>query len=136
MFNFGVIEGIMRFEGPIPVPKSEKGEVDSKTRKREDLEDEDLDIGLLPSYAEDHLPHDYSEKDFFLGANDKPIARRQTCRYRWRGSETGEGEIQLDSNQFFRSIASAKREQTMRVIQVRLHSGVPLRRCESFVSST
>lgn len=66
MFNFGVIEGIMRFEGPIPVPKSEKGEVDSTTRKREDMEDEDLDMGLLPSYAENHLLHGYSEKDFFL----------------------------------------------------------------------
>lgn len=105
MFQFRVIEGIMRFEKPIPVPKSEKAQENSKKRKREDVDDDgDLNMDTIPSFAEDRLPHDYSEKAFFLGTKDKPTARRPTWRYRWRGSETGEGEIQLGSDRFVQSI--------------------------------
>jgi hypothetical protein len=49
MFQFRVAEGIMRFEKPIPVPKSVLTGEDSKKRKREDMNDDpDLEMDMLP----------------------------------------------------------------------------------------
>jgi hypothetical protein len=98
MFNFGVVEGIMRFEKPIPVPKSEKPDESTPKKRKWDDDPEDLDLQDYPafnasSYGES-ANESYDEKVFFLGAKDKPTARRPTWRYRWRGTETGEGEIQ------------------------------------------
>jgi hypothetical protein len=41
--------------------------------------------------------------------NDKPTARRPTWRYRWRGRETGENEIQLYSDEKVSSITFSKK---------------------------
>ncbi|ESZ96072.1 hypothetical protein SBOR_3549 [Sclerotinia borealis F-4128] len=105
MFHFIVVEGIMRFERPIPVPRSQN---ESGKRKREDdYMDEDGDVLMsdIPRYdANDSNPNNYTESAFFLKANDKPTARRPTWRYRWRGEETGEGEIQLGSDRTLESI--------------------------------
>lgn len=96
VFDFRVLEGIMRFEKPIPV---------SKKRKLETFNDDsDVEMDMFPDYERAESSREYSEKDFFLSATDKPTARRPTWRYRWRGSETGEGEIQLGSDNHVESI--------------------------------
>jgi hypothetical protein len=97
IFDFRVVSGIMRFEKPTPAPKSQKVESSIKKRKR----DEDIDMDNLPVYD----PYNgggsdttYTEKVFFLNATDQPTAWRPTWRYRWRGIETGECEIQCESD--------------------------------------
>ncbi|TAQ87992.1 hypothetical protein B7494_g3674 [Chlorociboria aeruginascens] len=109
LFDFNVIQGIMRFEKPVPVPKS-KSEPDSKKRKWEtDEEDDDgyIDMEDYPDFETE--PSHYSNSVFNLGAKDKPTARRPTWQYRWRGRETGEGEIQLYSDKQIQSITFSKK---------------------------
>ncbi|KAI9646549.1 hypothetical protein NHQ30_004542 [Ciborinia camelliae] len=104
MFNFIVVEGIMRFEAPVPVPRPQSERV---KRKREDSYlDEDGDV--LMNDISQYDANNYREGAFFLGANEKPTARRPTWRYRWRGEETGEGEIQLGSDRRLESITFSK----------------------------
>ncbi|KAH6724357.1 hypothetical protein BKA61DRAFT_28170 [Leptodontidium sp. MPI-SDFR-AT-0119] len=109
-FDFRVIEGVMRFEKPVPVPKAEKSE-SSKKRKKEDGLDDDGDVNMdqYPEFASNEGPNDYSENVFHLGAKDRPTARRPVWRYRWRGTETGEGEIQLGSDRAVRSITFSEK---------------------------
>ncbi|KAK0125616.1 hypothetical protein ONS96_009450 [Cadophora gregata f. sp. sojae] len=103
-FDFSLIEGIMRFERPMPTPKSEIKSESSQKRKREDLdEDSDRQMRMYPRSAQDDSG-DYSEDIFYLGSDEKPTARKSTWRYRWRGSETGEGEIQVNADLAVRSI--------------------------------
>jgi hypothetical protein len=95
-FDFGIFGGIMRFEKPVPVSKSASAAGPSKKRKREDSDEEgDVEVEYDPSY---------DEKVFLLGSKDKPTARRPTWRYRWRGRETGTGEIQLGSDNYVQEI--------------------------------
>ncbi|RAL67783.1 hypothetical protein DID88_008510 [Monilinia fructigena] len=105
IFDFIVVEGIMRFERPTPVPRSQN---ESGKRKREDsYMDEDGDVLMddIPQYdMDDSSPNNYTESAFSLQDNDKPTARRPTWGYRWRGEETGEGEIQLGSDRTLESI--------------------------------
>jgi hypothetical protein len=98
----GEVAGFLQ---PVPAPKAEKSE-SSKKRKREDDVDEDGDFNMdmHPEFGSNGGPSDYSESVFHLGAKDKPTARRTVWRYRWRGSETGEGEIQLDSDKAVQSL--------------------------------
>jgi len=110
VFHFRVVEGIMRFMKPIPIPKSESAGDSSKKRKHEDMRDDsDVDMDMVPEYRGNQGLSNYNEKIFFLGAKDKPTARRPTWHYRWRGSETGEGEIQLESDQKVQSITFSKK---------------------------
>jgi hypothetical protein len=111
-FQFNVVEGVFRFMKPTPVPKS--GGSNSKKRKWEDEEDEEGDVNMeeIEPYAADSDmdgSSTYTEKVFHLGAKDKPTARRPTWRYRWRGRETGEGEIQLDSDYNVETITFSKK---------------------------
>ncbi|QSZ30904.1 hypothetical protein DSL72_000462 [Monilinia vaccinii-corymbosi] len=102
MFKFVVVEGIMRFERPTPVPRSQNGSV---KRKREDSyvdEDGDILMNDIPQY--DSNESHYKESAFYLKGDDRPTSRRPTWEYRWRGEETGEGEIQLGSDRTSQSI--------------------------------
>lgn len=115
-FNFSIVEGIFRFEKPVPVSKSEPN--GSKKRKREDDEDEDGDIDMsgVPIYANRSTTNErtrYSEKVFHLGPKDKPTARRPTWRFRWRGQETGEGVIELGSDQYVQTITFSDKGQSL-----------------------
>ncbi|TVY17411.1 hypothetical protein LARI1_G004212 [Lachnellula arida] len=104
IFHFRIVTGVMRFEKPIPIPKSEKSGTSNK-RKREEDGDGDIDMVDLPSYSEDiKTSEEYTVSDFYLAPNDNPTARRPAWRYRWRGEETGEGEIQLGSDEATRQI--------------------------------
>jgi hypothetical protein len=106
-FHLRVVEGVVRFEKPILVPKSESS---SKKRKREVMgDDSDVEMHMLPEYKGMKTQVVYTEKVTFLGAKDKPTARRPTWRYRWRGSETGEGETQLDSDKNVQSHTFSKK---------------------------
>lgn len=115
-FHFNVVEGVFRFMKPIPVPKSESN--DSKKRKWKDEEDENDDVNM-----EEYEPYEansdiedlsnYTEKVFHLGAKDKPTARRPTWQYRWRGRETGEGEIQVDSDCDVQNITFSKKGEEL-----------------------
>ncbi|KAF5879556.1 uncharacterized protein Bfra_006765 [Botrytis fragariae] len=103
MFNFIVVEGIMRFERPNGVPSPKNAD---KKRKRESTSsiDEDGDVMMSDISQTVASNSKHKESAFFLGANDKPTARRPTWPYRWRGEETGEGEIQLGSDKRLESI--------------------------------
>ncbi|TVY47854.1 hypothetical protein LOCC1_G002940 [Lachnellula occidentalis] len=104
IFHFRIITGVMRFEKPIPNPKSEKSGTSNK-RKREVDGDGDIYMADLPSYSGGtETSKRYTVSDFYLAPNDNPTARRPTWRYRWRGEETGEGEIQLESDETTRQI--------------------------------
>ncbi|TGO30982.1 hypothetical protein BPAE_0002g00740 [Botrytis paeoniae] len=103
MFNFIVVEGIMRFERPTDVPSPKNSD---KKRKRESTSSIDEDGDVMMSDVSQNVASNSKHKEsaFFLGANDKPTARRPTWLYRWRGEETGEGEIQLGSDKRLESI--------------------------------
>ena len=112
-FDFRVIRGIMRFEKPVPVSKKEKMEEPSKKRKWDEDEDGDIDMEDIDVYSlHDHSygsREKYDKKVFFLGANDKPTARRPVWKYRWRGRETGEDVIQLYADEKVSSITFSKK---------------------------
>ena len=87
----------MRFEKPVPKPKAPKSDSSSSTKRKYEEVDEDGDT-KMGGYSE-NSSGPYDEKIFFLGGSDKPTANRPTWRYRWRGAETGEGEIQVSEIQ-------------------------------------
>ncbi len=115
-FHFNVVEGVFRFMKPVPIPKSEGN--NSKKRKWEDEEDEEEDVNMddyEPYMADSDMDgtSDYTENVFHLGAKDKPTARRPTWRYRWRGCETGEGEIQVASDRNVQTITFSKKGEEL-----------------------
>ncbi|KAF7864335.1 uncharacterized protein EAF02_010303 [Botrytis sinoallii] len=103
MFNFIVVEGIMRFERPTGVPSPKNAD---KKRKRESTSSIDEDGDVMMSDVAQNVASNSKHKEsaFFLGVNDKPTARCPTWPYRWRGEETGEGEIQVGSDKRLESI--------------------------------
>ncbi|KAM0158955.1 hypothetical protein ACHAQE_000726 [Botrytis cinerea] len=103
MFNFIVVEGIMRFERPTDVTSPKNGDRKRK-RERTSSIDEDGDVTMSDVSQNGANNSNYKESAFFLGANDRPTARRPTWPYRWRGEETGEGEIQVGSDKRLESI--------------------------------
>ncbi|PMD46171.1 hypothetical protein L207DRAFT_561564 [Hyaloscypha variabilis F] len=110
IFHFRTVEGIMRFMKPIPTPKSESTGDSSKKRKHEDIGDNsDVDMDMVPEYRGNQGSNTYTEKVFFLGAKDRPTVRRPTWHYRWRGSDTSQGEIQLNSDKNVQSITFSKK---------------------------
>ena len=52
----------------------------------------------MEEFSNYELPGKYVEEIFFMNSKDKPRARQRTWRYRWRGRETGEREIQEGSD--------------------------------------
>jgi hypothetical protein len=96
-FDFGILEGILRFEkqgaaatgtsdSKSKAPKSRESPFDEYEEEEEDEEDEG------------------ESANFYLGAKDKPSPQQPTWNFRWRGRETGEGEIQLGSDEKLCSI--------------------------------
>lgn len=80
-FDFAVMAGVFRFLRPASNPEN-TGLVESRKRKR-----------TAPV-----------EDDFKLGSSEAPSPSHATWEYRWRGEETGEGEIQVDSDEDIYSI--------------------------------
>jgi hypothetical protein len=109
VFDFRVIMGIMRFEKPVPVPKMDKIEDESKKRKWEEGEDGDIEMDDIDAFDGGHASHGkYDEKVFMLGPKDKPTARRPTWRYRWRGRKTGETYSSFISDEGFSTMTFSK----------------------------
>ena len=90
LFEFMVIEGIMRFVNPDPITastsRSSRGLVESNDEDREDDEDE-------------------SPAQYLLAASALLSSKNRDFKYRWRGEETGEGETQLYSDEKLCSIS-------------------------------
>lgn len=85
----------MRLEKPVAVPRAEKSTDSSSKRKQEDVDDDgDVNMDMYPTFTNDEASTKYVGSVFYLGAKEKSTARRPTRRHRWRGEETGEGEIQ------------------------------------------
>lgn len=99
-FDFGLVKGFMRFEKPMTAVKPEPA---SHKRKREEDLDEQGDMQMLG--ADDSK---YNSKVFNLTAKDEPTVRRPTWRYRWRGRDTSESQIQLGSDKAVETITFEK----------------------------
>lgn len=97
-FDFGLITGWFRFESLTQQKASgyQKDPVAGQKRKRaaEDIEEED-DEGDEENDNEDEDEED--NEAFNLSPGDKPSPKQPKWNYRWRGEETGEGEIQIGS---------------------------------------
>lgn len=106
IFHLRIITGVMRFEKPVPVPKSQKVGESSSKRKWDEVDDDgDVNMADYPSYSGGAQgSKKYNVKEFYLGATDGPTTRRPTWQYRWRGEETGEGGIQLGSDEAVQAI--------------------------------
>jgi hypothetical protein len=82
LFDFIVFQGIMRFVD------SQSADVDENEDEDEDDEDDDDD---------ENDDGDESES-FFFPSSSLPSSNNREFDYRWRGEDTGTGEIQLGSN--------------------------------------
>lgn len=100
-FDFGIVKGVLRFEklGATGAGSGGSGAKTSKGNERED-EDEDEESGEENEGEDDKEDNE----DFYLMPTDKPSPQHPTWNFRWRGLETGEGEIQLYSDQKLCSI--------------------------------
>ncbi|OCL08917.1 hypothetical protein AOQ84DRAFT_354257 [Glonium stellatum] len=89
-FDFGIVSGWFRFEGSMPrgVSGTQKGVKTGQKRKR--IDEFDVD--------EDSDEEEINEA-FHLSPKDLPSLKQSKWNYRWRGRETGEGEIQTNSDE-------------------------------------
>ena len=122
-FEFGVLEGIMRFrqvdEEWLDDRDSEgEGDTDEDSEGEEDTDEEDLEEGVSPSEEEHDDDDDAELSRWTSGKRKRSTAKSQPTRrqpqakkqktlppatdstkfkllFQWRGCETGEGEIQL-----------------------------------------
>ncbi|MCJ1243977.1 hypothetical protein MMC30_001174 [Trapelia coarctata] len=108
-FDFIAITGIFRFIATSPPGGSQRTQASksSKQPAHSDNDEEDEDEEEDEGYEEDE--EDDSEdtptpEEFYLTADDPPSPSHPTWNYRWRGEETGEGEIQLYSDEKLCSI--------------------------------
>ncbi|XTI94725.1 hypothetical protein V2W45_1441463 [Cenococcum geophilum] len=97
-FDFAIIEGWFRFEGSAmsKASRKKKGALIGQKLKRIDYEYE----------HESDTDSDEEEinEAFYLSPNDRPSTKQPTFNYRWRGRETGEGEIEVGSDKNSTSI--------------------------------
>ncbi|KAF3906076.1 hypothetical protein ABW21_db0208008 [Orbilia brochopaga] len=120
-FNFDVVTGWFRFEDPVCPPTTTELEASrakaGQKRKRADVseddsEDEDAsedDISTDSDSEESEYDSDgekIRKKDkpdpnqqFYLRPQSKPSPKQATWKYRWRGEENGEGEIQVGEDE-------------------------------------
>jgi hypothetical protein len=90
-FNFGIIEGYMRLERHAKDPNRSTGEP-AKKRKRLELEHEDIPYDPYDSDRRSPTP-----EKFFLGKVTMPSAKYSRWNYRWRGTDVGCGENQIET---------------------------------------
>jgi hypothetical protein len=103
-FNFGLVEGWLRFEpqeSKDAVKVKPEGTLTGQKRKRVDEDSDDE-----RDYDDDERDYDADElhEEFHLPPTHVPSKAHPTWNYRWRGRETGEGEIQLESDKNLESI--------------------------------
>ena len=100
-FDFIAITGVFRFESPTPTKGDGRQPGSSSALDAENDEDDDDEEGT--EHSDDSRPTP-PPVAFCLDPNDKPSPRCPRWNYRWRGEETGEGEIQLYSDKNLCSI--------------------------------
>ncbi|KAH7381009.1 hypothetical protein BKA64DRAFT_226567 [Cadophora sp. MPI-SDFR-AT-0126] len=90
-FNFGIIEGYMRLERQAKDPNRSIGQP-AKKRKRLEVEHEDTAYDPYDSDRRSPTP-----EEFYLGKITMPSQENPIWNYRWRGTDVGCGEKQIDS---------------------------------------
>ncbi|KAH7323580.1 hypothetical protein BKA65DRAFT_407743 [Rhexocercosporidium sp. MPI-PUGE-AT-0058] len=99
-FNMGIIEGYMRLERHAKDIPTSGGGADTgttaKKRKRAEFEDEDIPYDPYDSDRRSPTP-----EEFHLGKVTMPSPEYPSWDYRWRGTDTGCGEHQIDSEKKF-----------------------------------
>ncbi len=92
IFNFTNETGIMRFIHPKSSRNAaNRGATGVKKDKYRNEEEEEGD--------EDEDENEESSDEFYMDDKSSPSHSNPTWKYRWRGEETGEGEIQLYSDE-------------------------------------
>jgi hypothetical protein len=109
-FDFQYVTGVMRLFDPgdpaarggtsakVGTKRSHSEMVGKSGRGVPSGEWEDDDFGDGEDVSDDEEVDDGSESDFFITSSSRPSAENPTWSYRWRGEETGEGEIALGSD--------------------------------------
>jgi hypothetical protein len=110
-FDFQYVTGVMRFFDPGDAAarrgtsakagaKRSHSEMVGKNGRGVPSDDgEDNDFGDGEDVGDDEEVDDGSESDFFITSRSRPSTENPTWSYRWRGEETGEGEIALGSDE-------------------------------------
>ena len=105
-FDFNVITGMFRFIKPASKGPAEKLSGGQASKRKctydEEVEEngEDEDEELYPEDSDNSS----TPQEFILSANDKPTSKFPKWDFRWRGEETGEGQILLSSDECLCSI--------------------------------
>ncbi len=109
IFDFIFVTGIMRFIDPNFSQASagkrgrrlkEDNEEDEEEKENED-EDEEQDsfAEFEEEQEQEEEEEEQSSDEFYLDHKSRPSHSTPTWKYRWRGEETGEGEIQSTSDE-------------------------------------
>ena len=105
-FDFIAITGVFRFIAPSPTGSSKRRQVSKSSKQPVNLNDdgeeddeEENDNGSESEEDEDDREDTPTPDEFYLAADNQPSPSHPTWNYRWRGQETGEGEIQLYSEE-------------------------------------
>lgn len=93
-FNFNAVKGVFRFERQSQAPPKKSSSKKRKRPNEDEIDTDDEEADLEESYNR----RSPSPEAFRFGPPDKPSSTKPTWKYRWRGIETGEGQIQLDSD--------------------------------------
>lgn len=111
MFDFIAITGVFRFVAPSSAGGARRTQASTSFQdpaKSDDDDDEgseEEDNGYEESEEDEGDREDTpTPEEFFLTIHDQPSPSHPTWNYRWRGQETGEGEIQLYSDEKLCSI--------------------------------
>ncbi|KAF2433382.1 hypothetical protein EJ08DRAFT_77515 [Tothia fuscella] len=121
-FDFGVVNGWFRFENPTGKTRTpstaEKIAKIGKKRKRDSWdvgENDDGDDGEEKD-DEEGLYHYGTDGDadepngvYLLNAENRPSSKQPIWQYRWRGRNSGEGEIQTDADKVLESVTFSGR---------------------------
>ena len=107
-FDFGVVTGVFRFMEPkaLVMTKARK-DSGSRIKSEHDTEDQEFESG--PGFDRVHKDQDKRSRSAPVPYSSfriasLPYASRPVVPFRWRGEETGEGEIQLDSDKYLCSM--------------------------------
>lgn len=108
--DFGVVNGIMRFLRPARKASTES-KVSRKRKRSSGLSDDESEVVFSGGGTD---AGSYTGDDFFLGANDKPTARKSIWPFRWR-SQDSEGIYESGSDESLCTI-TFKRVKSNRLV--------------------
>ena len=108
-FHFGIVKGVLRFEKPGTAVAGMGGSAAKTSAGNGSWDGDNYEGSEVEEDGDDEDDDDDDDdkvdnEDFHLTSTDKPSPQHSTWNFRWRGQETGEGEIQLYSDQKLCSI--------------------------------